>query len=145
MKTFIDNASNAWIITINVDAIKRVRSLLNINLLEVVDGKLLEKLANDPVLLCDIIYAVCKPEADSRHISDEEFGKAMAGDAIAHATTALFEELADFFPSGRRELIRKALIKLKAWEIKLLSAAEAKLESPELEAQLENALKSVGT
>jgi hypothetical protein len=55
----------------------------------------------DPVLLCDVIYAACKPQADERQVSDEAFGASMAGDAIEHATAALLEELVDFCPSPR--------------------------------------------
>ena len=36
------------------------------NLLEAVEGKLLERLVADPVLLCDMIYALCKPQADAQ-------------------------------------------------------------------------------
>jgi len=101
MKTFTDNAGRTWTVAINVDAIKRVRDLLKVDLLEVLDGKLIEKLYRDPVLLCDVIYAVCKPEADARNVTDEDFGRAMAGDAIEHATKALLEELVGFSPSPR--------------------------------------------
>ncbi len=38
------------------------------------------------------------------------------GDAIDSATTALLEELVDFFPKGKRELLAKALGKLKTLE-----------------------------
>jgi hypothetical protein len=72
-----------------------------VNLLEIVEGALIEKLIRDPVLLCDVIYAVCKPQADEQNISDEDFGRAMAGDAIEHATTALLEELVGFSPNPR--------------------------------------------
>jgi hypothetical protein len=101
MKTFNDNAGRTWTIAINVDAIKRVRGLLDVDLLSILDGKLIERLYRDPVLLCDVVYAVCKPEADAKEVSDEEFGRAMAGDAIEHATKALLEELVGFCPSPR--------------------------------------------
>src|SRR5262245_66052332 len=104
MKTFSDNAGRIWTLQINVDAIKRVRDLAEVNLLEVVEGKLLERLISDPVLLCDVIYSVCKPEADAKQVSDEDFGRAMAGDAIEAATTALLEELVGFFPQARRKV-----------------------------------------
>ncbi|MBI5725923.1 MAG: hypothetical protein HZA50_18330 [Planctomycetes bacterium] len=133
MKTFSDNAGRTWTVTVNVDAVKRVKSLLSVNLLEAVDGKLLEKLIGDPVLLCDVIYAVCKPQADAQKISDEDFGRAMAGDAIELATTALLEELCDFFPLARRTLLRKALTKLKKLESMALASAQNRLDSPELE------------
>ena len=142
MKTFNDNAGRTWTVTINVDAIKRVKSLLSVNLLEAVEGKLLERLVSDPVLLCDVIYAVCKCEADAKGISDEDFGRSMAGDAIDLATTALLEELCDFFPQGRRRLLRKALEKLRKLESMALTAAEDRLDSPELERQMQEMIQS---
>ncbi len=96
MRTFTDNAGRTWTVAINVDAIKRVRDLLNVDLLEILDGKLIEKFYRDPVLLCDVVYAACKLEADAKGVTDEDFGRAMAGDAIEHATKALLEELVGF-------------------------------------------------
>jgi hypothetical protein len=144
MKAFKDNADRTWTVTVNVDAIKRARSLLDVNLLEAVGCRLLERLVSDPVLLCDVIYVVCKPEADTRGVSDEEFGRAMAGDAIEQATQALLEELVAFFPLARRRLLRKALDKLRDLEAKALAVAEQRLERPELEAEMAAALKELG-
>ena len=103
MRTFKDNQGREWTVEITVAAIKRVRGLAGIDLMEVLEGSngLIEKLVRDPVLLCDVIYAACKPQADERQVSDEAFGASMAGDAIEHATAALLEELVDFCPSPR--------------------------------------------
>ncbi len=138
-----DNAGRSWSVAINVECIKRVKSLLDVNLLDAVDGKLLEQFISDPVLLCDVLYAICKPEADTKSISDEEFGRAMAGDAIDAGTTALLEELVDFFPSGKRQVLSKALAKLKAFENKALEAASHRLDDPELEKRMEEAINSI--
>ena len=116
MKTFKDNAGRPWTLAVNVAAIKRVKSLLDVNLMQAVEGDLLEKLSTDPVLLCDVVYAVCKPEAQAQGITDEQFGEAMAGDAIEAATTALLEELIDFFPLAKRRVLGKALEKLTPME-----------------------------
>ena len=64
MKQFVDNAGRSWGITINVDTIRRVRDVLSVDLLAAVEGKLIERLVNDPILLCDVIYVICKSEAD---------------------------------------------------------------------------------
>ena len=136
MKTFVDNAGRTWTVAINVDAIKRVRDLADVNLLEVIEGKLLERLIGDPVLLCDVIYSVCKPEADAKNVTDVDFGRAMAGDAIDGGTTALLEDLVDFFPQGRRRVLAKALAKLRKFETAALSAVEVRLDSPELDRRL---------
>src|SRR5687767_1850112 len=116
MKTFQDNAGRTWTVQVNVDAIKRVRDLAKVDLLEVVEGKLIERLVSDPILLCDVLYCVCKVEADAQGISDGDFGRAMGGDAIDGATAALLEELVGFFPQGRRKVLAKALAKLRNLE-----------------------------
>ena len=144
MKTFKDNADRTWTVTVNVDAIKRVRSLLSIDLMEAVEGKLIERLIGDPVLLCDVIYCVCKEDADAKGITDEEFGRSMAGDAIELATTALLEELVDFFPQGKRQLLRKALAKLETLQDTMLAVVSERLDSPELDAQLLAELRKLG-
>jgi len=143
MKTFTDNAGRTWTVAINVECIKRVKTLLSVNLLDAIEGKLIEKLVSDPILLCDVIFAICKPEADTKEISDEEFGRAMAGDAIDNATTALLEELVDFFPSGKRQVLAKALAKLKTFQSKAVETASKRLDDPRLDQQLE-ALLSEG-
>ncbi len=143
MRTFVDNAGRTWTVQINVDAIKRVRDLVGVNLLEVLDGKLLERLTADPVLLCDVLYAACRVEADTRQVGDVDFGRAMAGDAIDAATTALLEELVAFFPKGRRAVMEKALRKLVALEAAALNVVAARLDSPELEEALRKQLTSL--
>ncbi len=129
MKTFTDNAGNTWSLSITVDAVKRVRSLLSVNLMDVIEGTLLEKLSEDPVLLCDVLFAVVKPEADAKGITDEQFGRAMGGDAIEAATAALLDDLVDFFPSQRRKLLGRALAKFKTFEEKAMKHANAKLDA----------------
>lgn len=143
MKTFIDNAGRTWTVAINVDAIKRVRALLEINLLEVVEGNLVEKLLRDPVLLCDVVYAVCKPEADARSVSDEEFGRSMAGDAIEHATKALLEDLVLFSPSPRdRANLQRVLQTTWRMMDKARDLIEARLDSGQMERELERLLET---
>ena len=140
MKTFNDTLGRSWTVTINVDAVRRVRSLLNVNLLDVVEGPLLERLVTDPVLLCDILFALCQPEAESKSVSDEDFGRALGGDVLDAATTALLEELVDFFPSAKRSVFRKALEKLKKLEGIAIETATKRLESDELEQKMLAAL-----
>jgi hypothetical protein len=143
MKTFTDNASRTWTVTVNVDAIKRVKGTLGVNLLEAIEGKLLDRLATDPVLLCDILYVLCKAQADAQNVTDEDFGRSMAGDVIEQATTAFLEELAGFFPKGRRDLLTKALGKLTKLEAIALTAASDRLDSDTLEQELRQRIASV--
>ncbi len=141
MKTFADSANRTWTIAINVDAIKRVKSLVEVDLLEVVNGKLIDRLVSDPILLCDVLFCLCKPEADAKSVSDADFGRSMAGDVIDLATTAFLEELVDFFPSRRRPVLQKALSRIKALESKVLAAAGLRMDSPEIDRAIEAAMK----
>ncbi|HOI56958.1 MAG TPA: hypothetical protein PLP01_17030 [Phycisphaerae bacterium] len=143
MKTFVDNAGRTWTVAVNVDAIKRVRTLCEVNLLEVVEGDLLGRLANDPILLCDVLYAVCKPELDAKSVSDEDFGRAMGGDVIEAATAAFLEEMVGFFPSPKRAVLAKALGKLRVLEERALRAVETRLDDPRLLAEVEKQLAAL--
>ncbi|MBA2481228.1 MAG: hypothetical protein H0V44_11245 [Planctomycetes bacterium] len=140
MRTFTDATGRAWSIAITVDTLKRVRALVQIDLLDVLGGHLLETLSSDPVVLCDVLFAAVKPEADARQVSDVDFGRAMAGDAIEQATRALLDDLVDFFPQPKRRLLAKALGKLTTWQAKALDAAEQRLDGPKLQAALTAAL-----
>ena len=138
MRTFRDNAGRDWTIAVNVAALKRLRATLDVDLMKIVEGDLLERLYTDPVFLVDVIYVLCKPQADERGVSDEQFGQAMAGDAIELATDALIDEIIDFFPNRRdRERARQVLEKFRAALEKVHDALDARAESPELQRRLE--------
>jgi len=143
VKTFRDNAGNEWTVEINVAALKRIRSLTGTDLLEVISGgDLLERLMRDPVLLCDILFALVKPQADQKRISDESFGAAMAGDAIDSATAALLDELVAFCPSPRdRANLGRVLTVVRSAMNKARDVVEARLEGGEIERIVEAAIK----
>jgi hypothetical protein len=140
MHSFVANDQRTWEIAINVAAIKRVRGLLRIDLYALVDDgfQSLGKLVSDPVTLADVLYCLCKDQADKIGVTDEEFGRALAGDAIARAADAFVEELIDFFPDARaRESLRRAIQAGKTVRDKVLAHAETVLQTidPEIEAQ----------
>ena len=146
MTSFKDAAGREWRLEINVDTIKRVRgSTLKVNLLDVVDRKsaLLGQLAEDPVFLVDLLFVLCQPQAEKENVSDVVFGQAMAGDVIEQATTALLEEIANFFPAGKRQILMKMLEKIKAIETQVNQKAQQKLDSPELEQLIQKELDAL--
>ena len=139
MKTFTDNAGRTWTVQVNVAAIKRVRGLVGIDLYKLVDDgfQALAKLVSDPVQLADVLYCLLKDEADAKQVTDEEFGRGLAGDAIMLAADAFVEELIDFFPDARaRAGLRKVIEAGRKVRLRLLTHAETLLERiyPEVEA-----------
>ncbi len=136
MQKFEDNKKRTWHININIDSIKRVRKSVDVDLLDSIESTLMERLIGDPVVLIDTIYVLCKEQADEQDVSDEDFGKAMAGDAIEDATTAFLAELSHFFPEPRRSLLLKAVEKLNHLMAVAVKAGIAELDSPEMERKL---------
>jgi len=145
MRAFKDNSGRDWSIAVNTSAIKRIRAELDVDLMDVVEGDLLRRLYADPILLVDVIYVACKPQADEAGVTDEQFGEAMAGDAIDRATAALVEELVDFFPNRRdRERARRVLAKVEATVERIQDVMDLKADSPALQKQLDQIVESVG-
>ena len=146
MHTFVDAAGRTWTVAIHVDALKRVRALAQVDLLEAVEGKLLERLTTDPVLLCDVLYALCKPEAQANSVTDEDFGRAMAGDAIEHATKALLEELVGFSPSPRdRANLQRLLTTIDQAVEKVQTVVEARIANLPVDEVVAQALATSGS
>ena len=145
MKTFTDNKGRTWTLEVTVATVKRVRGLCKVDLNSIVEldknnkpsAELLERLSSDPVLLVDVLYAVCKPQADKLGVTDEDFGEAMAGDTIEHATTALLEEVINFFPESKRMVMQRILSASR----KFSEAARKKLEA-ELNGEFESRVVS---
>lgn len=151
MKTFRDTAGREWAIAVDVNAIKRVMKApiehlgepLKVNLLALVepDSDLLKKVVEYPPLVCDIAYALCKPQCDEKGVSDEDFGRAMGGDVLEKALDAIIEETVDFFPQGRRAVLKKVLSKSQTFAEKAKALTAARLAAGELDAAIDALLE----
>jgi len=147
MKTFTDSAGRTWTLALTIDAAKRVKSLLDVNLLELEAGEppLLTRLGTDVILLCDVIFALVKPQADAAGVSDQEFAAALGGDVVLAAQTAFYEELVDFF----RKLGRGDLAKAVDAQRRMIDLAVARIETRidrlDLEAAVESTLGEPST
>ena len=150
MRTFKDNAGRMWSVTLNVLQMKRIRAHLGIDLVNVITldagGKvkvdLVDRIANDPCLLVDILWVCVEDEAKAAGVTDEEFGRALAGDAIDEATKALLDELVDFFPGVKRLFLKKAVELARKYTGDMTAALEKALSDPELERRVEESMRS---
>lgn len=134
MKSFKDTEGREWMISLNVTTIKRVRDLCGIDLLQSFGSAALEKLASDPIMLCDLLFVLCRDDAEKRNVSDEDFGMALGGDALNDATTAFLAELVNFTPNPRRrEILQKAFAKMQEVESAMMNYAEARLAALDAE------------
>lgn len=132
MQKFIDRRGRVWIVDIDNTTLRRVKALTDVRLLDAIDGDLVTRLSSDPLLLGDVLFAICKPQADQQDVDDEAFAEGLAGDSIDEACKALVDALVAYFPESRRRLLRKAADKQKMIEMRGLDAIEKRLDDPNL-------------
>ena len=149
MRQFTDTKERVWDVELNVRQMKRVRDVLGIDLVNVIqagkDGAVatdtLDRVANDPILLVDILWVLCEGQAKAAGVTDDDFGSSLAGDSIADATRAFLDELVDFFPGARRLFLKKAVDLARKYETENLEVLEKALNSPEFEERLKTSLQ----
>ena len=150
MRNFKDNRGRSWQIALNVYEMKRVRSVLGVDLVNVIalgkDGKvqvdLIDRIANDPCLLVDILWVLVEAEAKEQGVSDVDFGSSLAGAAIEEATKAFLDELVDFFPGARRLFLKKAVEVSRQYAEEMTAVLERTLADPEFEKRLRESMNS---
>ena len=129
MKIWKDAEGHAYKTQITVAEIRDVKTELGINLMDIATGDLLQKISEDVILLCDILYVINRSQAKEYGIDDAQFGRNLYGDALENATRAFMEEMINFFPHQRtRQLLTKAMTKGQERMDKALDLAEKSLE-----------------
>ena len=140
MKAFKDNAGRTWAVNLDVNAMRRVRTGAPYSLAGKAIHEVLTELSADPVLLCDVIYYIVKPEADARGVSLENFGKELTGEPFEEMVKALTDELVNFTPNSTdRERSRKVVEAM--WNLTEKKRAAA---GPMLEKAIEKAMTDSG-
>lgn len=142
MAQFTDASGRSWQVSINVYALKQLRDVLKLDMLQAnangEDG--LQRLIQDPILLIDALYVICKTQCDLAKITDEDFGRLMAGDVLQNATAAFMDAYADFFPGARRSTIQKMVGKLREVDTLLTTNASAKIDAIDVQAMVDRVL-----
>ena len=129
MKIWKDAEGHAYETRITVAEVRDVKTELGINLMDIATGELLQKISEDVILLCDILYVINRSQAKEYGIDDVQFGRNLYGDALEDATRAFMGELINFFPNQRtRALLTKAMTMGQERMDKALDMAEKELD-----------------
>lgn len=139
---FNDNAGRAWSLEVTVATIRRVKTLLGVNLLESVSGDLMDRMAADPALLADVVFAVVQPQAEKLGVTDAQFGEGLAGDAVSGASDALIGALVDFFPAAKRGILQRATDARKELGEAIIAKAAERLDQALAQARQELSIPS---
>jgi hypothetical protein len=138
MKKFKDSNGREWSVVLNLAAAKKLKDEIEVDLLD--GGESMQRLASDPYTMVNALWLLCEKQATAASITDEQFGESLAGDPIDEATTALLEEVVDFFPQGRRKAMKPMLTKLMQVQSQAIALATKKLESQEMENLIQKAM-----
>lgn len=140
--SFRDKENRAWTPVVDIITIRRVRDALDINVLELmVPGSGLPDRLNDPCLLVDVLYLLCKDEADRLNIDDQSFGRAMTPDGIRDAFREISEGVVNFSHSGIRPAYRKILETAIRYDKKQTELLAALMENPEFDTMIERGME----
>lgn len=143
MPKFKDLKDREWSIDVNVAIIKKVRALIEVDLLAVLDKELLEKMRKDPIFLVAVLWAVCTCNPNNTHsVTEEDFGAAMAGDVIDNATQALLDAIISFYPSRRdRDNLGAILAATNKAVAKAQDLTEQKIKDLDVDKLVEEAMQ----
>jgi hypothetical protein len=132
MRQFKDSEGRSWDIKVTTNVIERAKSLINVDITDLY-METGSRVFADPVLLVNLLFVVCKDQAEKRELTDVQFGEAMFGDALQDGANALMESVADFFPSSKRKMLDAQRLKAKELGEAAISKATAAIEALTLE------------
>ena len=146
MKQFTDSKGDTWTVAVNGGTVKRAMDLLKVDLGDPLAGNppLLTRFDMDIAFKVDLLYVVCKPEAEKRGVKDVEFAERLEGDVLYAASEAFLEDLADFFQKLRRTHVVRAIGKQREVVTRAVQMAEATLASDEFDAKIDAELAGLG-
>lgn len=142
MASFTDKNGRTWTINLDAPTIRKIKSDCDgLNILSA-DGEAFDKMYEDPLLLCDVVWILVSEEAQSQSITQLQFHKAMGGDAIDAATVAIVDAVKDFSRSHQRDLLEAVVAKNAKIREQGIRRAIQKLNDPEMERRAMEAIEA---
>lgn len=114
MAKFTDASGREWNLRLDYFTVRQLRKSLSIDLLNLNgQGEAFAKMGDNLELLVNAIYLICEDQCSARGVSDEDFGRALAGDSFSLALIALQEACISFLPPPDRAAAKRLLDLLK--------------------------------
>ena len=143
---FQDSEDRAWAINLTFGDFKRVLTLTEVNLAK--PGKHVSKesdlakldedswptylrLANDPILLMDVVYAILEPQAKEKNISSEDFGRAISAAVFKDMYDKFWRAYHNFFLEAGDQMGAKmveGVLRMKTLEAKQVGRMDAVMD-----------------
>jgi hypothetical protein len=124
MATFTDEAGREWNLRLDYSAVRQIRKSLGVDLIDLKgQGAAFARMADDLELLVNVLYLALADQCAAKGITDEEFGRGLAGEAFQEAANALQEAAISFLPPPDREAARRLLTILTGAKAELTASA----------------------
>jgi hypothetical protein len=136
MHKFKDSEGREWQVSLNGYQLKKLKDTIGF---DARDHESILQAANDPILLCNVMYVLCEDQAKNLDLTDEDFGRAMGGDAIEQAADAYMQETADFFPR-QKPALKAMLARMTETQDRATALATEKLNSPAMATLIQRAM-----
>lgn len=110
---FKDKTGRSWDCTLSIAALKRIKTMLDVDLLDLLAGGCVaegvKRVILSPQSACDVLYVAVKPQADAAGLTDEQFGELLAGQTLADGLADLLTEIEIFFEATQGPAAAAAL------------------------------------
>lgn len=135
MPNFKDANGAEWALQLDAPTILAVREEGDPDFLKGDPAATITRMDADPVLLCGVIWVMCKKQAESRGVKQEQFYGNLVGDAIDRAADGFLDSLLFFTRSRDRDLLKaRAETNRRIVELATATALE-KINDPALTQQ----------
>jgi len=137
MSTFKDALGREWSFSITVIEVKRLRELIQVDLLDFASEKadqMFNRLATDPVLLVDLMSILLTDQIQQLGLDERGFALGLVGEGLDNAMGALIREVANFSGPHRGKLILAAWNQVTTGLKAATAIAEKRLAEMDVEA-----------
>jgi len=150
MKSFTDKTGESWDLDLNIGAAMRLKSRLDIDIENAVtfdksnnpeDVSLLERIAEDSILLFNVIFILCEKQVQDRKLTQEQFAERFTGDTIEAATDALLDEIVNFSRPAKRKVLQRLRQISKEYSDRAGKQLDQVLADPKFQDEIENHLQ----
>lgn len=140
---FKDKSSRTWIVEIDGVIADEVQAAYGINLLDLSQDAL-DRLEMDPLRLVNVLWLVCREQAEAAGVDERSFKKSLRSEVIGDATRALINGTIGFFPPGKQSLVRSLQMQNAKVRQTAMERNLASLEDPAMQERLARILANQG-
>lgn len=130
MPSFTDANGREWNVSITVEELAAVKDALDVHLTKLVDEDIakLFALVADPIECVNVLWVVCRSQAESRGIDQRQFARGFSGEAFEQAGRCLIRAVFNFFQPGRRDPLLRLVEKTERAMDQAMAQAAKKID-----------------